>query len=255
MKQSGSALTLTGLAGAVAVAGASQAYGTVINVAAPNTITGHAPSTAGTSREYWNPATGATTTTTGADLVNFGYYNNSSTNEFFTGVYLLSATSGVPGGGVVSYYASNATNYAYGLAKGATIGTGATYATFGQKAGYYSILSLTYKGTAYAIQKPGTTYYVGFQFTDTADGLLHDGWVELESDTYTSAANPGGLKFIAAAYNNVPDASGGTIAIGAVGTNAIPEPGTLSALALGAAALGGVGLQRRRKNASVVAQA
>ena len=255
MKNSAKAITLTGFAGAVAVAGTSQAYGTVINVAPPTTITGHAPSTAGTSREYWNPATGKTSATTGADLVNFGYYNNSSTNEFFTGVYILSATSGVPGGGVVGYYASNATQYAYGLAKGTTIGTGATYSTFGQKAGYYSILSLTYKGTAYAIQKPGTTYYIGFQFTDTADGLLHDGWLELESDTYTSAANPGGLKFIASAFNNVADSAGGTIAIGAVGTNAIPEPGTLSALALGAAALGGVGLKRRRKNALVAAQA
>ena len=249
MKQSGSALTLTGLAGAVAVAGASQAYGTVINVAPPTTITGHTPSTAGTSREYWNPATGTTSATTGADLINFGYYNNSSTNEFFTGMYVLNGT------GVVGYYASNATQYAYGLAKGATIGTGATYATFGQKAGYYSILSLTYKGTAYAIQKPGTTYYVGFQFADSKDGLLHDGWVELESDTFTSTANPGGLKFIAAAYNDVSDAAGGTIAIGAVGTNAIPEPGTLSALALGAAALGGIGLKRRRQNASAAAQA
>ena len=255
MKKSVNALTIKGLAGAVAVAGASQAYGTVINVAPPTNIAGHTPSTAGTSREYWNPATGATTTTTGADLVNFGYYNNSTTMEFFTGMYILSATTGAPGGGVVGYYASNATQYAYGLAKGATIGTGATYATFGQKSGYYSILSLTYKGTAYAIQKPGTTYYVGFQFTDTLDGLKHDGWVELESDTYASATSPGGLKFIAAAYNNVADASGGTIAVGAVGTNAVPEPGTLSALALGAAVLGGVGLKRRRKHSLAAAQA
>ena len=78
MKQSANGITIKGLAGAVAVAGASQAYGTVINVAPPTSITGHAPAATGaaggtTTREYWNPATGTTAAATGADLLNFGY--------------------------------------------------------------------------------------------------------------------------------------------------------------------------------------
>lgn len=249
MKHSATAVTFAGLSGAIAFAGSTQAYGAVVNLTLPTNIPGHAPSTAGTTREYYNAETGVTSTTTtanpGYDL-NLGYFNGSATapNEFFTGVY-------VNGGGIVSYYASNATNYAYGVALGKTIGTGGNYATFGQKTGYYSILSLTYNGTAYAIMQPGTSYYLGFQFT-AADGMKHDGWLQLESDAYASAANPGGFKFLAGAYNTTPDAQGGIIA---AGQTAVPEPGTLSSLAVGAAALGGLGLKRRRSARAAAALA
>lgn len=239
MKQSANALKYTGLAGAVAFAGATQAYGAIVNFTLPTNIPGHAPNTASTTREYFNVETGVTNSTNTADPgydLNLGYYNNSGTNEFFTGIYVNG------GKGLVSYYASNATNYAYGLNPGTTVGTGGTYATFGQKAGYYSILSLTYNGTAYAILAPNTPYYIGFQFL-AADGLQHNGWLRVESDTYVSAANPGGFKFLGGAYNTTPDNAGGTIV---VGQNAVPEPGTLTALAVGAAMLTGVGLKRRR---------
>lgn len=242
MKHSATAVTFAGLSGAIAFAGASQAYGAVVNLTLPTNIPGHAPSTATTTREYYNVETGVTSTTTAANPgydLNLGYYNNSTTNQFFTGVYVNG------GGGVVSYYASNMTNYAYGVTLGKTIGTGGNYATFGQKTGYYSILSLTYNGTPYAIMQPGTPYYLGFQFT-AADGLRHDGWLQLESDAYVSAANPGGFRFLAGAYNTTPDAQGGIIA---AGQTAVPEPGTLSSLAVGAAALGGLGLKRRRRSA------
>lgn len=235
---------LKGLAGAAALAGATQSYGAVVNMTLPTNIPGHAPSSAGTTREYYNVETGVTTSTAGANPgydLNLGYYNNSTTNEFFTGIYVNGGT------GLVSYYASNSTNYAYGLPVGSTIGTGGDYATFGQKAGYYTILSLTYNGTAYAIMKPGQTYYIGFQFLG-ADGFQHDGWMEVESDTYTSASSPGGFTFIAGAYNSTPDSQGGTIMVGQ--TAAVPEPGTLSALAVGAAMLAGVGLKRRRRAAA-----
>jgi hypothetical protein len=99
---------------------------------------------------------------------------------------------------------------------------------------------LTYNGTAYAIMQPNTPYYIGFQFLG-ADGFQHDGWLEVESDTYASAGSPGGFNFLGGAYNTTPDSQGGTIIVGQV-----PEPGTLGALALGAAMLAGVGLKRRR---------
>ena len=57
------------------------------------------------------------------------------------------------------------------------------------------------------------------------------------------------MTFIAAAYNSVADGTAdGLITTGQVGTNAVPEPGTLGALAIGAAALAGVGYKRRRRN-------
>ena len=106
-------------------------------------------------------------------------------------------------------------------------------------------MSEVYKGTTASYFLPNTVGYLGFQFQGT-DGALHDGWIELDNVTYTSAASPGGLIFLAAAYNTVSDAAGGTIAAGQAGTNAIPEPGTLGALAAGAAALAGVGRKRRQ---------
>ncbi len=251
MKQSAKTVTLTGFAGAVAFAGASQAYGTVVSVATPTNIV-NAPLGTGvnTKREYWNVDTGATTTTAAAGYdINFGLLNSSTYNEFFTG--LAVANGATTGGGSVSYLASNGTIYAYGLTAGSTVGTGGKYATFQQSASAYTIMSLIYAGTPYAIMQPGNPYYVGFKFT-AADGLLHDGWVQLQSD-YNTTTQAGSLTFLAAAYNTTPDAQGGQVIVGSFATP-VPEPGTLSALALGAAVLTGVGLKRRRR-AALAAQA
>lgn len=246
MKQTASKVTFTGLAGAMAVAGASQSYGTIINVAPPTNLVGVPQGTAtGTKREYWDVDTGAThtTNTTGSDF-NLGLYSGTTAypNEFFTGIYGYS--------GAAAAYVYGTSYYAFGPGTGKTVGTGGTYASFTESATSYTLMTLTYNGTSYlAKQTPGNIYYVPFQFTLTSDGLKHNGWVELESDTYVSAANPGGLKFFAAAYNSVPDGTAaGLITTGQVGTNVIPEPGTLSAMAFGAAVLAGVGLKRRRKN-------
>ena len=244
MKQSAKSVTFTGLAGAVAVAGASQAYGTIINVAPPTNITGNNTATFG--REYWNALTGTTSATRPtAFSLQFGYENGTLSNGntlFYTAVH-----GGTGGASTANYYyAGNAKFFAYGITKGATIGTGGTYASFGQSATYFTVLGEVYKGNTASIFPINQVSYLGFQFLGS-DNALHDGWVELENETYTSAANPGGLIFLAAAYNSVADtAAGGTIAAGQAGTNAVPEPGTLGALAMGAAALAGVGLKRRQ---------
>ena len=245
MKHTAKAITLTGFAGAAALAGSTQAYGTIVNLVDPSNIAGHAPSTAASSKEYYTILTGKTSTkSTGAQL-EFGYLNSSTYNEFFTGLYGL--TTGTK---AAAYYSAAGTVYSYPLGKGATIGTGGAYA-FNQKAGYFTLMSLVVNGTTYGFgaSSVNTPEYLGFQFLDTADGLVHDGWLEIENETYTSAASPGGLIFLGGAYNNVADSAGGTILAGQMGTNAVPEPGTLSALAAGAAALVGVGLKRRRKAA------
>ncbi|MBE7211166.1 MAG: PEP-CTERM sorting domain-containing protein [Gluconacetobacter diazotrophicus] len=244
MKHSAKAITLTGLAGASAFAGATQSYGTVVSVAPPTNITGNAPNTAATSREYYNVDTGATYTTsaghTGTDYIQFSYINSSTYNESFTGLYDY-------GGKPAAYLTSGGTAYPYPLAQGAKIGTGGMYA-FNQVSGRLAILSLSYNGSFYAFNAQNTMEYVGFQFTSSTDGLIHNGWVELESVSNDGTDLDGGLKFFGVAYNTVPDAQGGYINAGQLsGGNAVPEPGTLAALAVGAAALGGVGLQRRRR--------
>ncbi len=244
MKQTANALKYTGLAGAVAVAGASQAYGTIINVQPPTNITGNNSATFG-NREYWNALTGATSTTRPAAFsLQFGYENGTLANGstlFYTAVH-----GGTGGASTANYYyAGNMRFFAYGITKGSTIGTGGTYANFGQSATYFTVLGEVYKGNTASVFPINQVSYLGFQFLGS-DNALHDGWVELENVTYTSAANPGGLIFLAAAYNSVSDAAGGTITAGQVGTNAVPEPGTLGALAAGAAALAGVGFKRRK---------
>ena len=108
-------------------------------------------------------------------------------------------------------------------------------------------MAFTYGGTSYGFQTENQIMYIGFKFV-AADGFLHDGWLELESDTFQDAGHPGGLHFIAGAYNTTPDSEGGTIMVGQTG---VPEPGTLSMLAVGAAGLVGVGLKRRRKSDAV----
>ena len=249
MKQAGKAVTFTGIAGAVAVAGASQAYGAIVNLTDPSNITGHAPTTAGSTKEYYNVLAGTTSTSsTGADL-EFGYYDNSTSKEFFTGFYGL--TAGTQAAAYNSYNPNTMTNtaYAYPMGKGSTIGTGSI--AFAQNAGYFTLLSIDNNstGAAYGFGAAAlnTPEYLGFQFLDSADGLVHDAWLEIENETYTSATSPGGLVFFGGAYNTVADANGGTIT---AGQSAVPEPGTLSALAIGAAGLVGVGLKRRRQAAS-----
>ena len=73
-------MTFTGLAGAAAFAGATQSYGTIVNITLPTNITGNAPNTAASTKEFFNVDTGKTTTTsTGAEF-EFGYLNSSTYN-------------------------------------------------------------------------------------------------------------------------------------------------------------------------------
>ena len=112
MKQSAKAITLTGFAGATAFAGATQSYGTIINVQPPSNIAGVTPSGNASTKEFWDIDTGTTSATSkAASDIEFGYLNSSTYNESFTGVYALH------GGSTNAYYASNGTHYAYARAQ------------------------------------------------------------------------------------------------------------------------------------------
>ena len=253
MKQTASTLTLTGLAGAVAFAGASQAYGDIVSLTLPTDIGGYGPSATAT-REYWDANTGASSQYTARPTPVPSYdleflYENSNTVSL-----LVSEISGndAKGEGTANYYyAGNGQFFAYSIGKGQTIGTAGNYNYFAQSPKYFSILSEVYNGTDAAIVPSNTDSYVGFQFLSTTDDKLHNAWLLVDTVPYTNAANPGGLEFLAGAYNTVPDGT----AAGLIAAGAVPEPGTLAFLAAGAAGLAGVGLQRRRRAARTAAQA
>lgn len=227
---------LKGLAGAAAMAGASQAYGAVVVVTPPANITGRAPAAtdAGTRVNLDLNGDGQ------ADL-GLLYRNLLYNGANFTLTYIVAGTTAVPGSTVG--VAINGQSYAYNLALATTVGPGST---FYQKSGYFTHLVTNYNGTDYGAAGSlrgiaGTPEYIGFRFLTTA-GQTDYGYIQVETDLYQSAANPGGLKFLQLAYDN----SGAAIQIGAV-----PEPGTLAMLAVGA--VGFVGVARKRRKHAVTA--
>jgi hypothetical protein len=215
------------LAGAAALASASQAYGQIIPLDLPGTVTDLGPGTE--PQEFYNLSAGGVdlTTNTGPD---FRFeYDNGGGGYIFSGAKIYAGA----GGGVavaVNYYAPE-------VPAGTKVGSD----TFTFTTGTYSsflVQNVAY-GDTYSNQQPNTPEYLVFQFTGT-DNKLHDGYFEVE----TLAGGPGtvgSFAFLQGAYNSQPDTGDG------LGDIVVPEPGTLSSLIMGAAALGAVGLVRRRR--------
>lgn len=225
--------TLKGLAGAAALAGASQAYGTVVTVTPPANITGNDPATGSSSpvRRYIDLDTGASSTSnfTGADL-ELAY------RSFTSGSYVIQQSFVFSLSGQTASYAVSGQYYAYKIGSGKTI-PGAY--TFGQSGTYLSHIATHVNSSDYGFWYLGQRGFVGFSFTDK-NGQLDYGYVEVETDAYQSVANPGGLQFFSLAYDN----SGGPITTGAV-----PEPSTLAALAFGGFGLAAGAMRKRRAQA------
>lgn len=223
----------TGLAGAVAIASGSQAYGAIVNVATPATLTNTAGSTSATS---------VTWDVNGDSIADFTFscrYNNGA------GVIWQDNMTGATGNSVLGYGSTaNAFRYGSAFSLGTSISATPPAGTAFETA-VQTIMGSVYNGTPYggfaATSAPGTgsvtagTFsYAGFSFV--AGGNTFYGWLRM-------SVNAGSMQFASASYNNTP---GTAIAAGA---QAVPEPGTLAGLALGAAALGGVAWKRRRQAA------
>ena len=218
-----------GLAGAIAIASGTSAYGNIVVVSTPADLT-NTPGGANTSVN-WD---------VNGDAINdFNFsnrYPNTALGNYGVVWQLnmngLAATNGTLG------YMGPFIRYAFALQPGATIdGTGdfnlGGQACLGSKYSYGSFGQYYYGGFAAGGPNgsvpPGTFAYAGFRF-DAADGT-HFGWIRL-------SVSAGLLDFDSAAYETTP---GMAIAAGAV-----PEPGTMSLLALGAAGVIGAVIKRRR---------
>lgn len=229
----------TGLAGAIAIAGGTSAYGAIVNVAVPADLT--------------NTAGSPTNTTVNWDVNSDGLFDFTFQNRYpntaagnYGVVWQLNmnpaTTALATTNGVVSY-SGTFVRYASALRAGTTIGTGgpfstATQVTLGSRYSYGPSGAYNYGGfasgpnAATGAVAPGTQAFAGFRF-NAADGT-HFGWIQL-------SVNAGIIDFTNAAYQTTVGAS---IAAGAT---AVPEPSTMATLAIGAVGVLGTVAKRRRR--------
>jgi hypothetical protein len=231
-KHSGFKTLGKGLAGAVAIASGTSAYGTIITVSTPADLT-NTPGGANTTVN-WDVNGDAIN-----DFIFTNRYPNTAPGNFGV-IWQLNMNGAVATSGTLGY-AGPFIRYAFALQAGASIGPAGNFnaggqACLGSKYSYGSAGSNYYGGFAAngpnGSVAPGTFAFAGFKFS-AADGV-HFGWVKL-------AVNAGLIDFanpVAAAYESTPNT--------AIAAGAVPEPGTMSLLALGAAGVVGAVIKRRR---------
>lgn len=220
---------LTGLAGAAAIAGASQTYGTIVFVNLPANVIGNDP--AATTDP--NPTRRFVDLDgNGTNDIQIAYRSFNGGGNYIQQSFVSSMSGQTAAFGPVG---SQNQFYAYELGAGDAI-PGAN--SFGQHPTNLTHIITYVNGKTFGLWQMGDRGFVGFRFTDL-NGQVDYGYIELETDPFVDAKNPGGLQFFRIAYEN----SGGPIAAGAV-----PEPSSLAALAFGGAGLAAAALLRRKKS-------
>lgn len=217
----------TGLAGALALAGGSQAYGSIVFSSTPPDIV----PTSGTFGPY---GFSLDVDHNGTRDIGIFFYQASTSGYWLTGA---NGFGGVGVAAPVGYASSAGYDYASRLSVGYTVSASST---FHQDGNYVNAMVGRYTAGGYfgpfgSTGKPFTGW-VGFEFTEP-DGL-HFGALNVTVAPYSSADDPGGIHWGTLEYESV---AGAPLVI----TNAVPEPGTLAALAFGGAGLA-VALRRRR---------
>ena len=225
-----------GLAGALAIASSTSAYGSIVFVNPPPDLAvglgGHADATWDVNGDgtfdfifhdtYPIIAPGAIGIVWQATILPQSFFPFSVPNE-------------------VMSYSGQFVQYAYALHYGALIAPGdprfptqPSRTVLGSKYSYGSAGTNYYGGFAAGGPNdsvhPGTLAFAGFSFV-AADGV-HYGWIRL-------SVNAGIIDFADAAYESTPNQ--------AIPTALVPEPGTLALLAIGAFGVLGAVTKRRRE--------
>ncbi len=220
---------MTGMTGALAIAGGTQAYGAIVSVATPAAILPSAYPTTATAFSNWDVNGDGT-----ADF-QFAFRQPQGTTGVYwqADIYELATTNLVLG------YTSSIV-YTGRLEFGAPVaeGNGNTFTRGFGTTSNQLVIGSRYSGTPYGqFQPPNSTGYLGFKFAVGTN--TYNGWIQVKT------AQGYGLSFVDAAYNDTPNG-----AINA-GQTAVPEPGTIASLAFGSAALAGA-TWRRKKAAQAV---
>ena len=228
----------TGLAGALAIASGTSAYGTIVLVDPPPDLT-NVPGGSTTSVVWDVNSDGFN------DFVFTNRYPNTAPGGYGVIWQLNMNPFGSTGStnGLISY-AGAFVRYAYALGFGATIGPGdprfstQTQVTLGSKYSYGNAGVNYYGGFAAngpnGSVAPGTFAFAGFRF-QAADGT-HYGWLRLR-------VNAGVLDFADAGYETTPNQS----IVPILEPPPCPEPGTMALLAFGAVGVIGMVVKRRRQ--------
>jgi hypothetical protein len=232
MKQQKTMVRATkGLAGALAIAGGTAAYANPVPSVIPADFV-VAPGTATAGPVNWDVNNDGT-----ADFT-FSYrYPNTATGS---GVIWQANMNSIAATSNTVSYQGPFVRYAFALQPGAMISSASPFNT---GAGAQTVLGSQYRSggvpsyyggfaagpNANGAVAPGTQAFVGFRF-NAADGT-HYGWIRL-------SVGPGSIDFVSAAWDNTPNA--------AIAAGAVPEPGTMALLALGAVGVVGAAIKRRR---------
>jgi hypothetical protein len=218
-----------GLAGAAALAGASQAYGTVIVRPTPANIAGNNPTN-----------TSSATITRNIDVDGNGTNDIQVRYRSFTvSGYQIQQSFAFSNTGQTAAYGpvgSNSQFYCYMLGTGEAV-PGAN--NFGQNATFLSHLATSINGSHYGLTSQwylGQRGFLGFSFLNASNVLCY-GFLELQTNAWTGAGSIG-VQFFGLAYEN----SGAPIT-----TFQVPEPSTLAALAFGGVGLAAAAYRRRKK--------
>ncbi len=236
-KNTAGSLAIKGLTGAVALAGTTQAYGTVVAghlpLATVVTGTGTAGHTGGFTA--WDiDGDGVYDFTIGAVVFRAGGQVPLQRPDSITsvnGFYPMEMVVGYAGYSPVF----GKTIYSADLAVGAVVGSTSAFTGLNNA---YGVLGNRY-GTTTNGQFPNTIGFIGFRFLE--NGALHYGYAEFSS-VLTGSTNADAsctITYLGSYYETV---AGVPIVVGAV-----PEPGSLAALAFGVAGAAGVAAYRRRQ--------
>lgn len=245
------ATTSGGLLGAMAIAGGTTAYGDILATRVSNTTTNPrllTPTPTGIPADLTNTA-GAATTTVNWDvnsdgIIDFTFtnrYPNTATGSGVVWQMNMNPATGTAATNGILGYTGPFVRYAFALQANAPIGPGGAFSTVTQV-----VLGSQYRynGTPYfyggfaagpngnGAVPPGTNAYAGFRF-QAADGV-HYGWIRLNINANGTTSI---IDFSNAGYETAPNTQ---ILAG------VPEPGTMAMMAMGAAALLGAAIKRRR---------